>query len=56
MAIPGPRGPSRREIRRRASETQDEEGWYGDPDRAGHLRWWNGVAWSEYIYEVQSTD
>jgi zinc ribbon protein/uncharacterized protein DUF4282/uncharacterized protein DUF2510 len=21
------------------------EGWYDDPDRAGHTRWWDGTAW-----------
>ncbi|MBT0773806.1 DUF2510 domain-containing protein [Kineosporia sp. J2-2] len=56
VTLPGPRGPSRREIRRLVTgiEGQDEEGWYADPDRQGQLRWWNGTGWSEYVYEVQA--
>jgi len=28
-------------------------GWYPDPERAGHLRYWDGAAWTEHFSPVQ---
>lgn len=30
-------------------------GWYEDPASATHVRWWNGVAWTDHIREKPAT-
>lgn len=29
-------------------------GWYDDPASASHVRWWNGVGWTEHVTEKPS--
>jgi hypothetical protein len=30
-------------------------GWYEDPSSAAHVRWWNGVAWTDHTREKPAT-
>jgi hypothetical protein len=52
--LPGPRHPSRREVRLArhldAEGTATLAGWYQDPAGEPQLRWWNGEAWSDETY------
>lgn len=37
-----------------AESPQLAEGWYNDPDRPGHKRWWDGTAWGRRDDEAPS--
>lgn len=39
------------DLRTNAQATQDlpVAGWYDDPSGSGQLRWWGGLAWTEYV-------